>query len=264
MKTELNLELHTDNDGIKYYELSKGTPLYRTLEQQDGELESKPTFFALNAETVKENYSKKGHGYPHKFILKQDVKLIALDVENLKFYEKATDIQKELKKYYGMNKQNIIRDSDNTGDTKVLKYICDHYKKTYHGYYADQMETHNGSMHAEVGLCNNKKLMMTRTMIKLSDSEIENFKLAMISKKDKQLRSKRAKTTRDTIEIKTPIMPPKMTSLSPMSPMALNFGDDDDLQFSPVKKLSFGGRRRTKRMIKKRSKTRKRFRKTIV
>lgn len=254
MKTELNLELHTDNDGIKYYELSKGTPLYRTLEHENGELESKPTFFALNAETVKENYSKKGHGYPHKFTLNQDVKLIALDVNNPLFYEKATDIQKELKKHYGMNKQKRIRDSDNTGDTKVLKHICKHFSD-YHGYYADQMETHDGSMHAEVGLCNNKKLMMTRTMIKLSDSEIENFKLAMISKKDKQLRSKRAKKRMDTIEIKSPI---KMTSLSPM---ALNFGDDDDLQFSPVKKLSFGGRR-TKRMKRKATNTRKqRFRK---
>ena len=261
MKTELNLELHTDNDGIKYYELSKGTPLYRTLEHENGELESKPTFFALNPETVKENYSKKGHGYPHKFTLNQDVKLIALDVNNPIFYEKAIKIQKELEKHYGMNKQKRIRDSDNTGDTKVLKHICDHYKKTYQGYYADQMETHDGSMHAEVGLCNNKKLMMTRTMIKLSDSEIENFKLAMISKKDKQLRSKRAKKRMDTIGIKTPIMPPKILSLSPMSPMALNFGDDDDL---PVKKLSFGGRRRTKRVRRKRSKTRKRFRKTIM
>ena len=255
MKTELNLELHTDNDGIKYYELSKGTPLYRTLEHENGELESKPTFFALNPETVKENYSKKGHGYPHKFTLNQDVKLIALDVNNPIFYEKAIKIQKELEKHYGMNKQKRIRDSDNTGDTKVLKHICDHYKKTYQGYYADQMETHDGSMHAEVGLCNNKKLMMTRTMIKLSDSEIENFKLAMISKKDKQLRSKRAKKRMDTIGIKSPI---KMTSLSPM---ALNFGDDDDLQFSPVKKLSFGGRR-TKRMKRKATNTRKqRFRK---
>ena len=257
MKTELNLELHTDNDGIKYYELSKGTPLYRTLEQQDGELESKPTFFALNAETVKENYSKKGHGYPHKFTLNQDVKLIALDVNNPIFYEKAIKIQKELEKHYGMNKQKRIRDSDNTGDTKVLKHICDHFPD-YHGYFADQMHTPDSFMHAEVGLCNNGKsnLVNNGTMINLTKSEIEDIILKMM---DKQLRSKRAKKTRDTIEIKTPIMPPKILSLSPMSPMALNFGDDDDL--SPVKKLSFGGRRRTKRMIKKRSKTRKRFRK---
>ena len=255
MKTELNLELHTDNDGIKYYELSKGTSLYRTLERVKGELESKPTFFALNPETVKENY--KAHGYPHKFILKQDVKLIALDVDNPKFYEKAIKIQKELEKHYGMNKPKRIRDSDNTGDTKVLKHICDHFPD-YHGYFADQMHTPDSFMHAEVGLCNNGKsnLVNNGTMINLTKSEIEDIILKMM---DKQLRSKRAKKTRDTIEIKTPIMPPKMTSLSPMSPMALNFGDDDDL--SPVKKLSFGGRRRTKRMIKKRSKTRKRFRK---
>lgn len=263
MKTELNLELHIDNDGIKYYELSKRTPLYRTLEHENGELESKPTFFALNPETVKENYSKKGHGYPYKFKLNQDIKLIALDVDNPKFYEKAIKIQTELRNHYGMNKSKRIRDSDNTGDTKVLKHICDHYKKTYHGYYADQMETHDGFMHAEVGLCNNKNLLTTDTMINLTKSEIETIKSAMMSKKDKQSR-KRAKKTRDTIEIKTPIMPPKILSLSPMSPMALNFGDDDDLQFSPVKKLSFGGRRRTKRVRRKATKTRKRFRKTIV
>jgi hypothetical protein len=260
MKTELNLELHTDNDGIKYYELSKGTPLYRTLEHENGELESKPTFFALNAETVKENYSKKGHGYPHKFILKQHVKLIAFDVENSKFYDKATKIQKELEKYYGMNKQKIIRDSDNTGDTKVLKHICDHFPD-YRGYFADQMHTPDSFMHAEVGLCNNgnSNLVNNGTMINLTKSEIETIKSEMMSKKDKQSR-KRSKKTRDTIEIKTPIMPPKILSLSPMSPMALNFGDDDDL--SPVKKLSFGGRRRTKRMKRKASKTRKqRFRK---
>jgi hypothetical protein len=96
-------------------------------------------------------------------------------------------------------------------------------------------------------------------MINLTKSEIETIKSEMMSKKDKQSR-KRSKKTRDTIEIKTPIMPPKILSLSPMSPMALNFGDDDDL--SPVKKLSFGGRRRTKRMKRKASKTRKqRFRK---
>ena len=87
----------------------------------------------LKGRLNKENYSKKGHGYPHKFTLNQDVKLIALDVNNPIFYEKAIKIQKELEKHYGMNKQKRIRDSDNTGDTKVLKHICDHYKKTYQG-----------------------------------------------------------------------------------------------------------------------------------
>ncbi len=264
MKRELNLDqLHTDKNGIKYYKISKGTPFYRTLEQKNGTLESKPTFFALNSETVKTNY--KAHGYPHEFILKQDVKLIALHIENPKFYEKATDIQKELNRHYGMNTNKRIRDSDNIGDTKVLNYICKHFSD-YQGYFADQMKTHDSFMHAEIGLCNNGKsnLVNNGTMISLTKSEIENIKLAMISKKEKQSRNNKVKKTIRLSEIKSPVMPPKMAllspmssmspmkPLSPMSPMALNFGDDDEdsIKMSP-KKLKFGGRK--KRTSKRRT-----------
>ena len=271
MKRELNLDhLHTDKDGIKYYKISKGTPLYRTLEHQNGTLESKPTFFALNSETVKENY--KAHGYPHKFILKQDVKLIALHIENPKFYEKATDIQEELNKYYGMNTNKRIRDSNNKGDTKVLNYICKHFSD-YQGYFADQMKTPDSFMHAEIGLCNNGKsnLVNDGIMISLTKSEIENIKLAMISKNEKQSRNNKVKKTRRLSEIKSPVMPPKMASLSPMSsmspmkplspmsPMALNFGDDneDSINMSP-KKLKFGGRKkRTSKRTSKHNSTRR-------
>lgn len=256
MKRELNLDhLHIDKNGIKYYKVSKGTPFYRTLEQKNGTLESKPTFFALNSETVKENY--KAHGFPHEFILNQDVKLIALDVENSKFYEKATDIQKELKKHYGMNDKEIIRDSNNKGDTKVLNYICKHFSD-YHGYFADQMNTPDSFMHAEIGLCNNGKsnLVNNGIMINLTKSEIEDIKLAMITKKEKQSRNNKVKKTRPLSKIKSLLMPPKMASLSPLSPMstmALNFGDDneDSINMSP-KKLKFGGRK--KRTSKRRSK----------
>jgi hypothetical protein len=164
------MELKIDDNGIRYYSITRGTPLYRGDSSHTGEkmiLDNKITFFGFDKENVEENY-----GITYKFITSKALKLIAVDknkdspfiniVDNIiddlkkdtsdegkKKYDKYKQIPTILNKNYGYATR--IRDSDAQKDYILSEFICGYFD--YDGYACDEMPTQTGHLHQEAMLC---------------------------------------------------------------------------------------------------------------
>ena len=182
-----NFEKGKDNNEIDIYIIPKGTKLYRTLERENkGTLKNGPTFFALDKESVIENY--KSQGYPYEFETTKDLKLAIVDKNNNKLFEKANKNEQQLlKNNYGMEQGNK-RNSTNSGDRGVLSYICNKIKLD--GYGAKEMPTEFGKMHAEIALCNTNKKVNLIKQVKLNELQKDNIKQALIKKTKKKTKRK--------------------------------------------------------------------------
>lgn len=227
-----NFEKGKDNNEIDIYIIPKGTKLYRTLERENkGTLKNGPTFFALDKESVIENY--KSQGYPYEFETTEDLQLAIVDKNNNKLFEKANKNEQQLlKNNYGMEQGNK-RNSTNSGDRGVLSYICNKIKLD--GYGAKEMPTEFGKMHAEIALCDTKKVKLIK-QVELNELQKDNIKQALLKKTQK-------KTKRKILSDRSP---PRLQ---------LNF----DSPSSPInnttnRKLSFGGNKKNRITRKRKSK----------
>lgn len=219
-----NFEKGKDNNEIDIYIIPKGTKLYRTLERENkGTLKNGPTFFALDKESVIENY--KSQGYPYEFETTKDLKLAIVDKNNNKLFEKANKNEQQLlKNNYGMEQGNK-RNSTNTGDRGVLLYICNKIKLD--GYGAKEMPTEFGKMHAEIALCDTKKVKLIK-QVELNELQKDNIKQALLKKTQK-------KTKRKILSDRSP---PRLQ---------LNFDSPSSPINKTKRKLFFGGNKKNKK-----------------
>ena len=219
-----NFEKGKDNNEIDIYIIPKGTKLYRTLERENkGTLKNDATFFALDKESVIENY--KSQGYPYEFETTEDLQLAIVDKDNKKLFDKANENERQLlKNNYGM-KQGNKRNSTNTGDRGVLSYICKKIKLD--GYGAKEMPTEFGKMHAEIALCDTKKVKLIK-QVELNELQKDNIKQALLKKTQKKTKRK------------------ILSDRSPPPGLQLNF-DSPSSPINTKRKLFFGGNKKNKK-----------------
>lgn len=241
---------------IHYYNVPKGTILYRTLGRQktDDTLQHQNTYFALNEKTVIENYAK--HGYPYKFQTTKDMNVVAVDMDNQKFYDSAPEeIKKILKEQYGMNDGNK-RNSETHKDNEVLEHICDTYSNKFMGYGANEMNTFFSHMHAEIALC--KKYIGNVTKIgpvSLTKSQEDDYTRNKMEYDDREQRKNKSKRIRHV----SPISPPILNTKSPKKTPFKLFGDEsyESPPSSPRRQLFSGGKTSHRRKRTPKKKTRK-------
>lgn len=244
---------------IYYYKVPKETLLYRTLGRQktDDTLQQQNTYFALNKDTVIENYAKQG--YPYEFETKKDMNVVAIDMDNETFYDDAPEeIKTILKEQYGMNDGNK-RNSETQKDNKVLKHICDKYSNKFMGYGANEMNTFFTHMHAEIALCK-KYIGNVRKIrpVSLTKSQEDDYRRNNMEHEDRERRKNKSKRIRHL----SPISPPSLNTKSHKKITPFKLFDDKSYESppsSPRKQLFSGGKtsHRRKRTPKTKKKTRK-------
>jgi hypothetical protein len=267
MATPKFFEVTEPVDGITYYIIPAGTPLFMgdskaTETDPFAHKVNLPVFFGKTVDEVRK------YGTPFAFKTKSELRLLALDESMEKIFENAekdeTFIDGEqvkdiipsiLIKNYGYISGN--RDSMVEKDEKLTKYICKNYSN-YPGYAIDSMATEIGdNFHREIVMCNNEKhpinnYVTFKEMVLISETETlsneDTLKHLNISQQDADKRKQakeEAKKSKDEEE------------------------DSDEETSIVVKKLSFGdeegggkSRKRTKshkkQMRNKRRKTHKR------
>lgn len=246
-----------DKTKIHYYKVPKGTSLYRTLgrENTDDTLRHQNTYFALNPETVIENYAKQG--YPYKFKTTEDMNVVAVDMDNQKFYDGAPEkIKKILKEQYGMNDGNK-RNSETHKDNQVLEHICDKYSNKFMGYGANEMNTFFTHMHAEIALCKNHIRNVTKIgPVSLTKSQEDDYIRNKMEHEDREQRKNKSKRIRHV----SPISPPSLNTKSHKGiiPFKL-FGEEsyESPPSSPRRRLFSGGKTSHRRKRTPKKKTRK-------
>jgi hypothetical protein len=232
------LELKSDSNGNDMYILHEGAELYRADDNKD--FEKKPRFFGLTSSDV-QSYGK----IIYKFIVKRQLKLLALDKNFKPFYSESNkEVQKILIDNYGYYSKK--RDSISVKDNILVDYIC---SNGYDGYAIDYMEKKDmldGKFPREIVICNYDDNIKSREMVsKLTSTQINeahnNAKLKKIEKEEKINRKKR-----DTVRYESP-------PSSPFKGMRI-FNDDvyNTPPPPPTNRALFGGRRRSKKIRKTR------------
>jgi len=256
MTFDLKIDTKT---GIHYYEFPKGTSLYRTLGRQitDDTLHHQNTYFALNKDTVIENYAKQG--YPYEFETTKDMKVVAVDMDNQKFYDGAPEeIKKILKEQYGMNDGNK-RNSETHKDNKVLEHICDKYSNKFMGYGANEMNTFFSHMHAEIALCKKYIGNVTKSgPVSLTKSQEDDYTRNKMEHEDREQRKNKNKSKR--IRHLSPISPPSLNTKSHKKITPFKLFDNDSYESppsSPRRQLFSGGKTSNRRKRTPKKKTRK-------
>lgn len=225
--------LEQKNDGNDYYELKKGTKLYRGDDRNIDVNKYKPRFFVKEIEHAKV-YGK----IIYEFSVKEDLKLLAIDKNITSFYDNApTNIQTILKENYGYESGNRL--SESKKDNALLDYICS--KNEYHGYAANEMPTQISHFDPEITICEPGEKLTTAKII--SNLSKEDTKMAHANAKlienEKERKENRKRKNR----------PDKQSSVSPIKFGNKNlFGDDDDDEPN-LKPMSLfdGGKRKTKK-----------------
>ena len=157
----------TDANGITYYIIPAGTPLFRgdskaTEKDPFAHKVNLPVFFGKTVDEVRT------YGKQIEFETKSELRLLALDKSMKKIFENASNdetlidgkpakdvIRSILIDNYGY--KSGFRDSMVEKDEKLTKYICKNYSN-YPGYAIDSMETEIGdNFHREIVICNNEK-----------------------------------------------------------------------------------------------------------
>jgi hypothetical protein len=271
------MELKTDDNGIQYYLIPKGTMLYRGDSEHTGEtmrLDDRITFFGFDQENVEGNY-----GITYEFTTKKQLKLLAVDKNNSEIFidlieensvpNKYHEIIDILNKNYGY--KSGLRDSDAKKDMILSDFICKNLN--YDGYACDEMPTQTGFLHREAMICSPKKLFEGDGKRVTSSDKIgilhEEWKLLQ-RKREMEERRKDAKNKN------------KLSLFSRYDEGRTNlFGSDDEEESRKVNLFSdhfkenddyelpqgrslFGGKRKTKRRqrkTKRRGKRKKTYKK---
>jgi len=228
--------LEQKNDENDYYDLKKGTKLYRGDDKNIDVDEYKPRFFVKDIE-----YAKVYGKIIYEFSVKEDLKLLAIDKNITSFYNNAPEnIKTILKKNYGYGYESGNRLSESKKDNELLDYICNNTK--YHGYAANEMPTKFSRFDPEITICEpGEKLTTAEIISNLSEEDVKRAQAeARLIESEKERKQNRKRKNRHNKQ-------------SPESPIKFGnsniFGDDDDddeLDFKP-KSLFSGGKRKTKK-----------------
>jgi hypothetical protein len=187
----------TDADGIIYYIIPVGTPLFRgdippNYERPLDHL-SGPVFFGQTADVALT------YGIPFEFATKSEMRLLALDKSMEKIYENASNdvIPSILEKNYGYI--NGIRNSDDAEDKKLTKYICERYP----GYATDFMNTDlGGKFHREIVICDKNRVDFVKKLTEVNGKPVDEDaitaeqNLRKLEKKDADARTEAQKAYR--------------------------------------------------------------------
>ena len=229
--------LEQKNDGKNdYYELKKGTKLYRGDDRNIDVNEYKPRFFVKEIEHAKV-YGK----IIYEFSVKEDLKLLAIDKNITSFYKSVPEnIQIILKENYGYESGKRL--SEPKKDNELLDYICS--KPEYHGYAANEMPTELSHFDPEITICEPTIHLSTANIIsELSEEDVKMAQAeAILIKQNKLDKENRRKKTR----------PDKPSSVSPIKFGNSNLFVDDDDDEPNLKPMSLfdGGKRKTKKYWK--------------
>jgi hypothetical protein len=234
--------LEQKNDGNDYYELKKGTKLYRGDDRNIDVNEYKPRFFVKDIE-----YTKAYGKIIYRFAVKEDLKLLAIDKNIKAFYNNAPEnIKTILKENYGYESGNRL--SESARDNELLDYICSNTE--YQGYAINKMNTLLSHFDPEITICEpGEKLTVAVKISNLSEEDSKRAQAeAKLIKNEKQRKLKRKGS-----QVK------QYSSLIPNKFSNNLFGDDDDEpKFKPKSLLFDGGKRRkTRRNVKPSKKYRK-------
>jgi len=243
--------LEQKNDGNDYYELKKGTKLYRGDDRNIDVNEYKPRFFVKDIE-----YTKAYGKIIYRFAVKEDLKLLAIDKNIKAFYNNAPEnIKTILKENYGYESGNRL--SESARDNELLDYICSNTE--YQGYAINKMNTLLSHFDPEITICEpGEKLTVAVNISNLSeeDSKMARAEAKLIeNEKERKLNRKRKGPQ---VKQDSSFIPNKFSNNL--------FGDDDDDEdddddksdFKPKSLLFDGGKRRkTRRNVKPSKKYRK-------
>jgi hypothetical protein len=216
-------------DGITYYIIPAGTPLFRgdippnpnsPLEHING-----PVFFGQTADVALT------YGIPFEFKTKSELRLLALDKSMGQIYNDASNnnasfdgktvndvIPLILKRNYGYN--GGVRNSDDAADKKLTNYICQRFP----GYATDFMDTDfGGKFHPEIVICDKNNVDFVRQLTTVNGEPIDvetikaEQKLRKLAKNDADNRAQKKQR---------PNAPPSSAKKS--YAMKLSFGDSDE------------------------------------
>lgn len=240
---------------INYYIIPKNTLLYRgdsnpTFNPQ--ELPDKPLFFGLNKDDVEQ------YGIVYRYKTKKDMKLLSLDRENNTFYKNTpSNIKTILNEQYGFNDELRKRNSDNSKDKSLVKYICD---RGYDGYANDEMnhiDPGRGNFHKEIVICNINNIEYNgKEEITKEREELKRYDY-LLQKVGNPGKKRRPITSYDEEEHKSPT---KRNSIpAPLIFPTFNTPPSSPRQ-SPTRQL-FGGKKKSRKSKKRKSKRKTRSRK---
>jgi hypothetical protein len=179
MATPEFFEFTEPDDGITYYIIPAGTPLFRgdvppnpnsPLEHING-----PVFFGQTADVALT------YGIPFEFKTKSELRLLALDKSMGQIYNDASNnnasfdgeavndvIPKILKRNYGYN--GGVRNSDDAADKKLTNYICQRFP----GYATYFMDTDfSGKFHPEIVICDKNNVDFVRQLTTVNGEPVD-------------------------------------------------------------------------------------------
>jgi hypothetical protein len=147
----------TDVDGMAYYIIQPGCPLFKATKRSDT-LVLRPgrlSFFGVyNTDPDYIDSYENEYGIIFAFETIRPYKLLALDhpATKMALYNKVPEsIKKILRRNYGYNTMSGTRDSELNSDLALSQYLCD---QGYQGYAISSMETDTGKFHPEFMICN--------------------------------------------------------------------------------------------------------------
>lgn len=215
-------------DGIIYYIIPAGTPLFRgdipddhgnPLEHING-----PVFFGQTADVALT------YGIPFEFVTNSELRLLALDKSMEQIYINALKdetlidgepanivIPKILKRNYGYN--GGVRNSDGAPDKKITNYIC----KIYQGYATDFMATDfGGEFHREIVICDKNNVDFVQKLTKVNGESVDEAKIVAKQQLSKLARMDAYNSAQNR---QRPNAPPSSAKKS--YSMKLSFGDSE-------------------------------------
>lgn len=147
------------NTGIIYYLIPKNTTLYRGDSKIDfipDKLPRHPLFFGLNEKDVEQ------YGIVYRYKTRKPLTLVALDTNNDGLYNNIpannNEVKQILRDQYGFYDKENRRDSDNTKDNKIVKFLCEN---GFEGYANDEMthiDASRGDFHKEIVICDTSNI----------------------------------------------------------------------------------------------------------
>jgi hypothetical protein len=248
----------TDVDGMAYYIIQPGCPLFKATKKSDT-LVLRPgrlSFFGvhdMNPDYIA-SYENE-YGIIFAFETTRPYKLLALDQPATKatLYARAPEnIKKILRRNYGYTMSGR-RDSELDSDLALSQYLCD---EGYEGYATNTMQTDTGEFHPEFMICRVDGLTplgrITNDPRKIANI-LERGRIDDASRDLKVSRKGKQRPESPSAARARPM------SFAPTNLFALSFGDmddeddDDNKENSPNRK---GGLRKRKRRSYKKRKTR--------
>jgi len=246
-------------NGIIYYHIPANTILYRGDSNPNfnpHHLYNSPLFFGLNNKDVEQ------YGIVYRYKTITPLQLLALDESNPQFYDNAPEnIKTILKEQYGFNDPERRRNSDGPKDKLLVAYIC---KNGYSGYANDKMNHYDpgrGDFHKEIVICdpgNNIEFVKKEEISKeLEESKHYDHLLQKVGNPGRKKKRRQSHFDDDDDNNYSSINSSFFTNN-----MGSNSSSFNSPPSSPTGKLSFGGKRKTRKSKRKTRKSKKSKRKS--